>query len=186
MSNAFAPVVRARPCPIFGRPVRLRGAPIDCSPTLLLMPFGFQIAPDTLPSGPSTGSRSALAVSGFRLRARLGFSIPPCFPGERGITPLSDTALLIRAPRGFHPPDSRAAQHTLRTSPPPIAPGLSLAGVRLIIPDHAMGLPVLRALSLCTCCRHYPGAATGRRLPHLAQPLQPSPNSSGRPAHRPF
>ena len=42
--------------------------------------------------------------------------------------------------------------------------GPSLAGVRLIIPDHAMGLPVLRALSLCTCCRHYPGAATGRRL----------------------
>jgi hypothetical protein len=27
-----------------------------------------------------------------------------------------------------------------------------------------MGLPVLRTLSLCTCCRHYPGAATGRRL----------------------
>src|SRR5436190_8153975 len=46
----------------------------------------------------------------------------------------------------------------------PRAPGLSLAGVRLIIPDHAMGLPVLRALSLCTCCRHYPGAADGRRL----------------------
>ena len=42
----------------------------------------------------------------------------------------------------------------------PRAPGLSLTGVRLIIPDHAMGLPVLRALSLCTCCRHYPGAAT--------------------------
>jgi hypothetical protein len=34
----------------------------------------------------------------------------------------------------------------------------------LVIPDHAMGLPVLRALSLCTCCRHYPGAATGRRF----------------------
>src|SRR6059036_1092793 len=43
----------------------------------------------------------------------------------------------------------------------PRAPSLSLAGVRLIIPDHALGLPVLRALSLCTCCRHYPGAATG-------------------------
>src|SRR5208282_6216257 len=41
---------------------------------------------------------------------------------------------------------------------------LSLTGVRLIIPDHAMGLPVLRALSLCTCCRHYPGAAAGRSL----------------------
>ena len=43
----------------------------------------------------------------------------------------------------------------------PSAPGLSLTGVQLIIPDHALGLPVLRALSLCTCCRHYPGAAAG-------------------------
>jgi hypothetical protein len=44
----------------------------------------------------------------------------------------------------------------------PSAPGLSLADVRLIIPDHALGLPVLRALSLCACRRHYPGAAAGR------------------------
>ena len=44
----------------------------------------------------------------------------------------------------------------------PRALGLSLTGVRLIIADHALGLPVLRALSLCTCCRHYPGAAAGR------------------------
>ena len=41
----------------------------------------------------------------------------------------------------------------------PKAPGLSLAGVRLVIADHAKGLPVLRALPLCACCRHYPGAA---------------------------
>ena len=46
----------------------------------------------------------------------------------------------------------------------PRAPGLSLAGVRLVIPDHASGLPVLRALSLCTCCRQYPGVAAGRTL----------------------
>ena len=46
----------------------------------------------------------------------------------------------------------------------PKAPDLSLAGVRLVIPDLAMGLPVLRTLSLCTCCRHYPGAAAGRTL----------------------
>src|ERR1700726_3444138 len=46
----------------------------------------------------------------------------------------------------------------------PSAPGLSLTGVRLIIPDHALGFPVLRAPSLCTCCRHYPGAAAGRSL----------------------
>ena len=46
----------------------------------------------------------------------------------------------------------------------PTAPGLSLAGVRLAIPDRALGLPVLRTLSLCACCRHYPGAAAGRSL----------------------
>src|SRR5436853_2919272 len=46
----------------------------------------------------------------------------------------------------------------------PMASDLSLAGVRLVIADHAMGLPVLRTLSLCTCCRHYPGAAAGRTL----------------------
>jgi Enoyl-CoA hydratase/isomerase len=32
----------------------------------------------------------------------------------------------------------------------------------LIIPDHASGFPVLRALSLWTCRRHCPGAADGR------------------------
>lgn len=43
----------------------------------------------------------------------------------------------------------------------PRAPGLSVTGIRLAVADHAKGLPVLRALSLCACCRHYPGAATG-------------------------
>src|SRR5882724_7361896 len=43
----------------------------------------------------------------------------------------------------------------------PKVPDLSLAGVRLVIADHAMGLPVLRTLSLCTCRRQYPGVATG-------------------------
>ena len=61
---------------------------------------------------------------------------------------------------------------TFPTLPPlrhPSAPSLSLTGVRLIIPDHALGLPVLRALSLCTCRRHYPGAAAGR-LPRSSHP----------------
>src|SRR5712671_2877002 len=49
----------------------------------------------------------------------------------------------------------------------PEAPGLSLTGFRLVIVDHALGLPVFRALSLCTCCRHYPGAAAGRTLRSL-------------------
>ena len=65
----------------------------------------------------------------------------------------------------------------------PKAPGLSLAGVRLVIADHAKGLPVLRAHPLCTCCRHYPGAAIGDTLRSFPQPYQPSQKgSSGRPA----
>ena len=70
----------------------------------------------------------------------------------------------------------------------PRAPGLSVTGVRLVVPDHALGLPVLPALSLCTCCRHYPGAATGR--PTFAHPSRrvslPRIWQPGRPAHRPF
>jgi hypothetical protein len=42
---------------------------------------------DTLPSGVLGGSRSALAVSSFRLRARVGVSIPSACSGQRGITP---------------------------------------------------------------------------------------------------
>src|SRR5216683_7922975 len=47
-------------------------APIDYSPVLLLMPFGFHLAMDTLPSGePQVGGfRSALA------RVRLSLSCP--------------------------------------------------------------------------------------------------------------
>src|SRR5712691_937225 len=46
----------------------------------------------------------------------------------------------------------------------PRAPSLSLTGFRLVIADHALGLPVFRALSLCTCRRQYPGVAAGRTL----------------------
>ena len=90
------------------------------------------------------------------------------------LRPLPSTGI-TRLPRYYEP-----LRH-------PKAPGLSLAGVRLIIPDHAKGLPVLRAFSLCTCCRHYPGAADGRRLRSIAQPYQPSPvRRPGRPARFPF
>src|ERR1700680_1159198 len=44
----------------------------------------------------------------------------------------------------------------------PKAPGLSLTGLRLVVADRALGLSVFRALSLFTCCRHYPGVASGR------------------------
>ena len=44
----------------------------------------------------------------------------------------------------------------------PSPPSLSLTGFPLVIADHALGLPVFGALSLCTCRRHYPGAASER------------------------
>jgi hypothetical protein len=87
--NAFAFIVQARPCPTLADRFIVGVAPIDYGPVFLLMPFGFHLAMDTLPSGePQVGGfRSALAVSSFRLRARLGFSIPSTFSGPRGITP---------------------------------------------------------------------------------------------------
>src|SRR5262249_7980653 len=69
----------------------------------------------------------------------------------------------------------------------PMTPGLSLSGIRLVIPDHAIGLPALRTPSLCTCRRHYPDAPSGPILRSLTQTYQPSPiGLSGRPTHRPF
>ena len=87
--NAFAPIVRARPCPTFGRPVRPWGSPHRLRPgtsphTLRIPPRGGH---PVLRSSSSGGFRSALAVSGFRPRARLGFSIPSSHFGQRGITP---------------------------------------------------------------------------------------------------
>ena len=57
----------------------------------------------------------------------------------------------------------------------------SLPGVRLVpvIPDLTtpVGLPVLRALSLCPCCRHYPGAAAGHVLAHLTPAVSAFPDN---------
>ena len=166
MRNAFAPILRARPCPIFGRPVRLRGRP-------------HRLQPDTSPHAlriPDRSGHPALRdISSSWLQVRLGrVRLSPSCPFR-----LLHTRLLSRPARryprfrirpssserrgDFNPHDSRAAQRTLRPLRHPRAPSLSLAGVWLVIPDHALGLPVLRTLSLCTCCRHYPGAAAGRR-----------------------
>src|SRR5271155_1078124 len=138
MSNAFAPIVRARPNPIFGRPVHQGSPPIDYSPILLLKPFGFRIAPDTL-------SSDEKLVGQLGITPAFGYSAP--HPSAGG----TSTLLMHALPSAHYEP----LRH-------PSAPGLSLTGVRLIIPDRASGFPVLRALSLCTCCRHYPGAADGR------------------------
>src|SRR5689334_22318147 len=78
MRNAFASIVQARPCPTFGRPVRPWGSPHRLQPGT--SPHALRIPPrgghPVLRSTSSGGFRSVLAVSGFRLRARLDVSIP--------------------------------------------------------------------------------------------------------------
>src|SRR5207245_7714315 len=64
----------------------------------------------------------------------------------------------------FPPPALPGFNGTTSLSATPARPACPSRASGLIIPDHAQGLPVLRALSLCTCCRHYPGAADGRSL----------------------
>ena len=67
-----------------------------------------------LRSTASGGFRSVLAVSSFRLRARLDLSIPSTFSGQRGYEP----RFWISRPsferqRDFNPPEQCAAQHAL-------------------------------------------------------------------------
>ncbi|MGH8523949.1 MAG: hypothetical protein ACREXY_06935, partial [Gammaproteobacteria bacterium] len=65
-----------------------------------------------------------MAVSGFRLRARLGFSIPSSHFGQRGITPAF----------GYGAPHLSAGG----TSTLPIwaLPSAHYGGVRLLVPVH--------------------------------------------------
>jgi hypothetical protein len=115
-------------------------APIDYGPVLLLKPFGFHLAMDTLPSGVLArgGSRSALAVSGFRLRARVGgfhtFRTPR--PARRYPRFWIWRSSFERQ-RDFNPPEQRAAQHTLRSCPTSWSRASSAYAFRL--PDTVRG-----------------------------------------------
>ena len=146
-------------------------APIDYSPILLLMPFGFQIAPDTLPSGTrATGSRSALAVSGFRLRARLGFSIPPCFPGQRGITPAFGYGAPHPSAEGTSTPLTHAlpsthcgpSRHPLVFGRLPGFAGYTAYLAPAIVSPGRGGLLQLLSMSLSLCCRFHPAEVNSR------------------------
>ena len=86
--NAFVFISQTRPCPpmadrfILGFPHWLW--PGTSPQALGIPPHGGHLA---LRRTAGDGFRSTLAVSGFRLRARLGFSIPFSFSGQRCITP---------------------------------------------------------------------------------------------------
>src|SRR6201987_1908556 len=84
MSNAFAPIVRARPNPIFGRPVHQGSPPIDYSPILLRKPFRFRLAPDTLSSAENLGGQPGITPA-------FGYSAP--HPSAGGTLPLLIHAL---------------------------------------------------------------------------------------------
>jgi len=75
MRIAFASILQARPCPTFGRPVRLRDSSLDYGPVVLRMPSGFHLTMDTLPSG--------------------------LLPASEALPPLLDMAPLIQAPEGL-------------------------------------------------------------------------------------
>ena len=131
MSNAFAPILRARPCPIFGRPVHPGSPPIDYSPILLLKPFGFRITPDTL-------SSSEISRWPARHYPRLWIQRPS---SERR--------------RDFNPPDLCAAQRTIRPCPTP-ARSTAKSGVEAATSDLD-GSPPITRITIPTCRVHYPG-----------------------------
>jgi hypothetical protein len=117
---AFVSIVQTRPCPTFGRPVHRRGRPHRLRPgtspqALRIPPCGGHPA---LRSTARGGSRSALAVSGFRLRARVGgFHTFRTSPASEALPPLLDMALLIRAPEGLQPSrTTRCSAHTTELS----------------------------------------------------------------------
>ena len=148
------------------------------------MPFGFHFAVDTLPSRDlqGCGFRSTLAVSGFRLRARLGFSIPVSFLWPARHYPR------VRIPRSsferrrdFNPHEQYAAQHTLRRIPTPPSRACPASAFRLPGPDcstqpqrrspgsRAYGFPACWALRL---------RGTPLSLAFTAAQMLPSPSDN--------
>ena len=136
MRNAFAPIVRARPCPIFGRPVHLRGSPHRLQP---------DTSPQTLRIPDRSGHPALRDSPSNRLQVRLGcVRLSPSCPFR-----LLHTVLLSRPARhyprfriqrssserrgDFNPHDSRAAQRTLRAGP--TSPSRSSSATATGLPD---------------------------------------------------
>src|SRR5271170_7796727 len=134
MSNAFAPIVRARPDPIFGRPVHQGSPPIDYSPILLLKPFGFRIAPDTLSSDENLVGQRGITPA-------FGYSAP--HPSAGGTL-----TLLIHALPSAHYGRIRllaAVHHRLRLLAFPMRTNRGMP------PWSATRPPGSRTKSVCTC-----------------------------------
>src|SRR4029077_9921648 len=134
MSAAFAPIWRARPNPIFGRPVHQGSPTFDYSPILLLKPFGFRIATDTLSSRKETPWPT-------RHSPRLWIQRPS---SERR--------------RDLNPPDSCAAQRTLLRSPTPGGASLPISpfAYRVAYPVYTDRSPGVTHESSVSCRQQTP------------------------------
>src|SRR5262249_25495023 len=115
MSNAFASVLQARPCPVFGRPIHLWGSPLDYGPVLLLMPFGFHLAVDTLPSGELKTAAAGLPwlCPAFAFLPVLASPYLPFLPPTTLYRRFWIRRPSSERPRDLNPPDQRAAQREI-------------------------------------------------------------------------
>jgi hypothetical protein len=173
MRSAFASIVQARPCPTFGRPVRLRGSPHRLRPGT--SPQALRIPPrdghPALRRFPGAGFRSPLAVSRFPLRARLELSIPLSHFGQRGITPAfgygtphpgarGTSTLLISALPGAHYEPIRLPASARRYAPvfPRVLPPT------VTMPSDPAGSPGFRCRPFIHDTVLDPGGATPPRI----------------------
>ena len=135
MSNAFAPIVRARPCPIFGRPVHLWVAP--------------RLRPDTSPQTLRIPDRSGHPV--LQTLSRLA---------NEALPPSSDTVLLIRAPKGLQPsrftrcPAHTISQYDFHSVVRPPSPCRLVGPYKLSFEPN--GSPVFTLIPLVACWRYEP------------------------------
>src|SRR3954470_6744509 len=152
MSNAFAPIVRARPNPIFGRPVHPGSPPIDYSPILLLKPFGFRIAPDTLSSDENLVGQRGITPA-------FGYSAP--HPSAGGTL----TLLIHALPSAHYGPIRHLKPPTLVLADSSLDSALRLS--------TATDFPCCALSMFRACCHHYPGRTSGcvsRSLPRWHRP----------------
>src|ERR1700747_987119 len=95
-----------------------------------------------LRSTAGSGSSSALAVSSFRLRARLDVCIPSAFSGQRGFIPACWIwHSSFERQRDFNPPVQRAAQHALFRRVTPRGRSCGPCGLSLHPPTFCLGGP---------------------------------------------
>ena len=188
---AFALVLRARPFPVFGRPVHpwaraLRLRPGGSPQTLQTPPCGGRPA---LQKIRDVGSRSAYLSPGFRRRASLASPYLSSLLADEALPPSLDIDPGPRVEWDFNPPETCAARRTIRASPPPHSAPSNRHRHQVGRHDRPRyrASRVARVLPLCTCHRHYPGTATRCSHRSLPQSFQPSPHGlTGRPVHRPF